>query len=89
MARSYSTAGAAQYLTERGVRISVSLLQKQRTRGADDTRDRGPCWSRDPEGRCWYDQEALDKYLIEKLSARRPLEPAPMPGNLRRRDEAA
>ena len=84
MARSYTTRDAARYLSERGKKASPSLLQKQRTRGPDDRRDRGPSFWRDPEGRCWYDEQTLDQYLAEKLSARRLRGSAPVPVNFRR-----
>ena len=79
------TSEAARYLRDRGVQISVSKLQKLRCRGAEDRRDRGPDFHRDPDtGVCDYDQAALDRYAAQRLAARQFRATAPQPENFRR-----
>ena len=83
------TKKAAEYLTERGARTSQSLLEKFRTRGPDDPRDHGPDFWRDELGICWYPLEALDRYIAQRLAARRFRAPAQQPQNFRTPTKAA
>ena len=79
--KSLRTGAAAQYLTERGVQSSRSLLEKLRARGSQDPRGRGPDFWRDERGVCWYDILSLDRYIQARLSARRFRTTAPVPAN--------
>jgi hypothetical protein len=83
--KSLKTQEAAAYITERGVQVSRSYLEKARTRGPDDQRDRGPDFTRDPHGVCWYDLQALDRYADERLRTRQFRTAAPVPANFARR----
>lgn len=74
--RAYSTLEAAQYLSERGRRVSVSWLRKRRMRRADDPGDAGPMWFRDTRGNCVYFASDLDAYLERWRSTLRALQPA-------------
>jgi hypothetical protein len=77
---------ASAYLIERGVQRSQSWLEKARARGVADTRDPGPDFEREQgSGVCWYPVSALDRYVIQVLSARTIRGPAPQqPANFRR-----
>lgn len=80
----YKTKAAAAYLTTRGVTTSKSYLEKIRLRGPEDDRDRGPDWTRDEHGTCWYSAHALDQYAASRLSRRAPRAPAAQPPQFRR-----
>jgi hypothetical protein len=83
--KSLTTIEAAGYLTERGLRMSKSLLEKLRTRGPDDPRDLGPDFRRDLTSQtCWYSVADLDAYLVARLAARKLRAPAAQPERLRR-----
>ena len=85
MSQRYTTTPASERLKQLGRRTSRSLLQKLRTRGPADSRDKGPDFERDPAtGVCWYTEEALAKYAAERVSTLRLRAPAPMPANFRR-----
>jgi len=80
------TKKAAQYLRDRGLRISVSKLQKLRCRGSEDPRDRGPDFTRDPDtGYCYYTTAFLDTYLERRLGARQLRAPLPQPAQFKQR----
>lgn len=81
---SVNTRKAAQYLTENGLKTSLSTLQKMRGRGQDDPRDRGPDFFRDTAGLCWYPVKGLDRYIKQRLSGLKFRAPAPQPANFRR-----
>jgi hypothetical protein len=87
MSMKYKTGEASLYLTKRGRRISKSRLEKFRQRGPEDPRDRGPDFYRDPNGTCWYDEEALDRYAAAHVATLKFRATAPRPQNFRR-DEA-
>jgi hypothetical protein len=78
---SLRTGAASAYLAERGIHASPSYLQKARTRGPDDPRDSGPDFLRDEIGRCWYTVAALDRYINERLKARKFRAAASQPAN--------
>ena len=77
------TKQAAQYLCDHGLQISASTLTKLRCRGFEDPRDRGPDFSRDPNGYCDYSAEALDVYRAKRLGARQFRAHAPQPPQFR------
>ena len=80
----FGTRDAAAYLSEQhGVHASESFLQKARTRGTDDPRDRGPDFWRDARGICWYERAALDRYAASRLAERRFRTRAEQPENFR------
>jgi hypothetical protein len=79
----FQTRGAATYLSENGVKISPSYLEKTRLRGTDDPRDRGPDFYRDPHGICIYTRIDLDRYAETRLAALRFRGTAPPPPQLR------
>jgi hypothetical protein len=81
------TKQASAYLrTEHGEEVPVSTLEKFRMRGPDDPRDRGPDWTRGPDGRCDYTKMALDDYAARRRASRKLREPAPQPEQFRRAD---
>ena len=80
----FRTKPAAAYLSEGGLTVSASYLEKCRLRGAEDPRDRGPDWSRDPRGLCWYSKAALDDYIERRLAALQFRAPARQPANFRK-----
>ena len=84
MSRSRQTKAAAEYCTQAGVPTSPSLLEKMRGRGPDDPRGCGPDFWRDDRNLCWYDQQALDRYIAQRLAVRRFRAPAPQPQNFKR-----
>jgi hypothetical protein len=91
--QNFRTRAASDYLKSRGVSASPSYLEKCRTRGVDDKRDRGPDFSRDPNGLCWYSRLSLEVYAAQRLATRQFRAPAPQPkqlrGGRRAADEAA
>jgi len=90
--QNFRTGPSSKYLEAHGVEGSPSLLEKLRTRGPDDPRDKGPDFFRDEKGRCWYPKYALDAYIAKRLAARQFRAPAPQPPQLRtfrRTDQAA
>ena len=82
----YQTRQAADYLTQNGCRTSPSKLEKERSRGSDDPRDKGPDFFRDERGICWYPQRSLDRYMEKRLAALRFRGTAEQPANFRRTD---
>jgi hypothetical protein len=86
--QAFRTASASAYLASRGVAASASYLEKCRTRGADDPRDRGPDFHRDDRGICWYSRDALERYAAARLAVRKFRATAPRPANFRRRETA-
>jgi hypothetical protein len=88
-AQNFRTGDASLLLTTLGVDRSKSFLEKARTRGADDGRDRGPDFYRDENGVCWYPRYALETYAARCLAARKFREPAPQPSRFRRGDDQA
>jgi hypothetical protein len=90
--QNFRTSAASAYLASRGVAVSRSYLEKCRTRGVDDPRDRGPDFLREDGTQvCWYPRSALDQYAARRLAARQLRAPAAQPEQLRRRgsDQAA
>jgi len=81
----FQTSAAAEYLKSVGIPASPRWLEKVRGRGADDGRDRGPDFFRDQRGFCWYPQSSLDRYAMQRLSARTFRAPASQPVQFRRR----
>ncbi len=89
--QNFRTGPSSEYLAAHGVEGSPSQLEKLRTRGPDDPRDRGPDFFRDERGICWYPKYALDAYIAKRLAARQFRAAAPQPLHFRRRgsDQAA
>jgi hypothetical protein len=81
----FRTSPASRYLKSRGVPASKSYLEKVRTRGDDDPRDKGPDYWTDEQGFCWYPREALDRYAEQRLAARTLRGRNPQPENFRPR----
>lgn len=87
--QTFKTRAASDYLRARGLAASPSYLEKCRTRGPEDRRDRGPDYHRDPNGICWYSKGNLDDYVVRRLAARKFREPISQPPQLRSRGVAS
>jgi hypothetical protein len=79
--QNFRTKDGSKYLAERGVSASPRYLEKCRSRGTEDGRDRGPDFYRDERGICWYSRSALDQYAAQRLAARQFRAPARQPEN--------
>ena len=82
--RRFQTGPAAAWLTDHGRPTSVSKLQKIRSRGKDDPRDRGPDFFRDEKGVCWYDESALEEYVDRRIAALKFRAPGVQPTNFKK-----
>jgi hypothetical protein len=91
----FQTKAASAFLATRprgALKRSPSLLEKFRTRGADDPRDKGPDYYRDERGICFYRRIDLERYAEERLARLQFRAPAKQPANFRSRrgaDQAA
>lgn len=81
----FRTKEASNYLAERGLLRSPSLLEKFRTRKDGDGRDRGPDFYRE-NNKCLYPKIHLDSYLEQQLSAYTFRGTVVQPQNFRKND---